>query len=68
MTTRPAEAIITINGHTLTHGQSMTLRVAVTSYLSEMSTTGALGDDSPGGRIREGYQQRLLEILRLLGL
>jgi hypothetical protein len=48
------EPIIAINGHQLTLGQAMTVRVAVTSLHAEMVTNG-LGNDDVGKGIAEGY-------------
>jgi hypothetical protein len=62
----PKEAVITINGQTLTVGQSMALRVAVTNYHGDMSEPGALGKDSMGEGIRQGYLARLSEILEVI--
>lgn len=59
------EAHVIINGVELTAGQSMTLRVAVTSYLMEMTTNG-LGDDKTGKEIARGYSKRCQEIIDLI--
>lgn len=60
------EPTITINGTTLSLGQSMAVRVAVTVYLMEMSAPGALGDDHHGEAMARAYHERLLEVLRLM--
>lgn len=61
------EAAITINGHVLTEGQSMALRVAVTDFYSQMQNPEALGTDEHGLRMVEGYRARLYEVLRQIG-
>lgn len=48
------EAEIIIDGKKLTVGESMTVRVALTSLISEMQREG-LGDDETGKAIAEGY-------------
>ena len=60
------EADITINGVTLDLGQSMTLRVAVSSFLMQMSEPDALGDDESGRAIASGYTTKLRELIELL--
>ena len=59
------EADITINGTPLTSGQSMTVRVAVVSYYSDLNSDG-LGEDEQGIEMCEAYKQRLIEIIKLL--
>ncbi|MCZ7861327.1 hypothetical protein O9X98_07955 [Agrobacterium salinitolerans] len=60
------EADIVINGVKLTPGQSMALRVACTSYMSEMSEPGKLGDDAHGEAMRKGYHEHMEAILGLI--
>lgn len=60
------EPQITINGHQLSFGQSMALRVAATNMLSEMSNHGALGNDDDGAQIVAAYHARLTEIINLM--
>jgi hypothetical protein len=55
------EASITINGHQLTSGQSMTIRVALENFAMDLSQDG-LGDDALGLAIRDGYLTRIREI------
>ena len=59
------EAAITINGTELTFGQAMTLRVAITSFLTDMQTNG-LGDDAMGKSIAKGYAERSKEIIEII--
>lgn len=59
------EAIIVINGVSLNIGQSMTLRVAVTSFLTNMQNEG-LGEDPAGKSMAEAYIARASEIEELL--
>lgn len=60
------EPKITINGHELTEAQAMTVRVAVNSFLVEMSNPGALGHDDQGRAIANGYRKRAKEILWMM--
>ena len=57
---------ITINDHRLTPAQSMVLRVAVTSFHSEMVNPHALGDDADGRELAALYAGRAYEILALI--
>lgn len=56
-----SEPIITINGHTLTEGQAMTLRVAVEVFIADLTENG-LGDDLHGQRMQEAYLSNLAYI------
>jgi hypothetical protein len=56
------EAEIIINGTKLNVGQSMTLRVAVSSMLAEMQNPDALGDDGHGRTMTAAYRERLSEL------
>lgn len=60
------EADITINGAVLSFGQSMALRVAVSSFLMSLSEPDALGDDEPGRGIAKGYKARMIEVVNML--
>lgn len=60
------EPDVTINGTSLTFGQSMALRVAVSTFLMSLSEPDALGDDEAGRGIAAGYKQRLSEIAKLI--
>lgn len=59
------EATVIINGHELTEGQSMTLRVAVNSFVEDLKING-LGDDEHGKAMTEAYRDRLVEIQRMI--
>jgi hypothetical protein len=59
------EADITIEGVRLTLAQSMTVRVAVSSYMMDMRMDG-LGDDETGKAIAAGYIARGNEVLELI--
>jgi hypothetical protein len=59
------EAIVTINGVQLTVGQSMTLRLAVASFLTTMQNEG-LGEDGAGKAMADAYIARASEIEQLL--
>lgn len=61
------EADITISGQPLTEAQSMTVRVALGSFMLGLKEDG-LGDDATGQAIAEGYKQRLAEIITLIKL
>ena len=61
--TAPAwqEAAITINGHALTFGQSMTVRCALENMSMSLALNG-LGDDDGGRATDAAYQSRIDEI------
>lgn len=58
------EAEIIINGHKLTPGESMTVRVAVTNMHNEMSNPDALGTDDMGRSITKGYMKNSYSVLQ----
>lgn len=60
------EADITINGKALTFAESMTLRVAVSSYLMSMNEPNALGPDLQGREIAAGYARSCCSILQAM--
>lgn len=60
------EPEIIINGSNLTPAQAMAVRVAITSYHSEMADPNALFDDDHGHRMTKAYRQRLGEVLKLI--
>lgn len=60
-TTAWTEALVTINGHTLTVGQSLTIRVALESMAADLTSNG-LGDDEHGQTMVTGYLARIREI------
>ncbi len=62
------EPDITINGAKLSMAQSMTLRIAATAFLTEMSQPVALGDDEHGRRMVKAYRERLVEIMKIMRL
>lgn len=62
---RPA---VSINGEYITHGEVEALRVAVTSFLSEMSDPMVLGDDEHGRFMTKHYRQSMERILKLMGV
>jgi hypothetical protein len=59
------EAKIVINGVELSLGQAMTMRVALTAFLSNLRKDG-LGEDERGAGITKGYIDRGEEVFRLL--
>jgi len=61
-----SEATITINGKTLTEAQSLTVRVALTSYYAEMKVPNALGADDVGREIAANYHERCCEVLAII--
>lgn len=66
---RGDEPVITINGHQLSTGQAMTVRVALVMFLSEMDAEKyPLGKDEHGIAMRDGYRARLSELLELIAL
>lgn len=60
-----AEPDIIINGQVLSPGQAMTLRVALSGFLSNMRDEG-LGDDDTGKSIAAGYLARGAEVEALM--
>lgn len=64
--TDPKEPSISINGTTLTAAQAMTVRVATSCYMVEMTEVGCLGDDQNGESIRKGYLDRGREVMKLM--
>jgi len=60
------EPSIIINDHTLTHGQVMTVRVALAGFYFDLSDPDALGDDEHGRAMTAAYRQRLSEIFKWL--
>jgi hypothetical protein len=58
----PKEAEIIINGHKLTFGQSMTVRVAIANMLMEFADPNALGEDEHGRAMTQGYRARASEV------
>ena len=59
------EPKITINGVELSHGQSMTVRVALEAYAMQLSTDG-LGEDPTGKDITQNYLNRIDEVRRMI--
>ena len=59
------EAVVEINGVRLDVGQSMTLRVAIASFLVGMQDNG-LGNDAAGKAMAEAYIARASEVEQLL--
>lgn len=57
---------IIINGVTLTHGQAMTVHVALQSYAMEIQKENALGDDEHGKFMQQAYLSKIKEINSLL--
>lgn len=57
------EARIQINGRDLTEGESMTIRVAITSYLQDIQFNG-LGEDEAGRSMARGYIDNCHSVLR----
>ena len=55
------EAHITINWHHLTFAESMTLRVAISSFLMNMKEEG-LGDDKIGKSLAQNYTKNASNI------
>ena len=60
------EVSVVIDGVPLRIGEVMTLRVALTSFLVDMSNEGSMGDDEIGEGTRLGYQKAGIELLKLL--
>lgn len=60
------EPKITINGKDLNQAQAMAVRVAISSFQTEMAPDGALGEDAAGEAIRQGYSSRISEVLTVM--
>ena len=60
-----SEAVMTINGVNLTPGQSMTMRVALEAFASDLKDPDALGDDEIGRTIRTAYVENIHAIRNL---
>ena len=58
------EPTITINGVTLSQGQAMTVRVALSAFA--MDLRDGLGDDEHGKAMTAAYRARLSEILKII--
>ncbi|MGY8677294.1 hypothetical protein Q2941_05685 [Bradyrhizobium sp. UFLA05-153] len=58
------EATITIDGHKLTEGQSMSVRVAITAFLLELRNDKKFADSL--GVIGIAYQARLTEVMHII--
>lgn len=58
------EPTITINGQTLSVGQAMTVRVALSAF--QFGLKDGLGDDEHGKAMTAGYQARLSEIFQMM--
>ncbi len=59
------ESTIIINGVELTHAQSMTIRVALGAFATDLNEQG-LGDDKVGQKICENYLLNIHEIYHLM--
>jgi hypothetical protein len=60
------EPKITINGRELTEAQAMTIRVAVSAFLVEMSDDDALGGDQHGIAMARAYWERCTELVKMM--
>lgn len=60
------ESTITINGKPLTMAQAMTIRVAVGTLAMSLMDDEALGDDSTGLAITQGYRGAIGDIYKLM--
>jgi hypothetical protein len=56
---------MTINGHVVTEGQAMTVRVAIEAMARDLVESG-LGDDEHGKIMTEGYLARIDELRRMI--
>ena len=59
------EPLITINGRLLYDAQSMTIRVALEHFASDLRENG-LGEDEHGRTMTRGYLERIDEIRNLI--
>jgi hypothetical protein len=58
------EATIMIDGHKLTEGQSMSVRVAITAFLMELKNDKKFAESL--GPISIAYHTRLTEVLQMI--
>jgi hypothetical protein len=58
------EATIIIDGHTLTEGQSMSVRVAITAFVLELKNDKIFAESL--GPISIAYHTRLTEVLQMI--
>lgn len=65
MSKLPKEAIIHVNGTQLTDAQSMTLRVAIEVFFSDLDINGC-GDDDHGKNMVELYKARIREVRKYM--
>lgn len=62
-----AEATVTINGVTLSNGQAMAVRVAISQFFSEMSADPmACGEDDHGIAMTRLYKENCGAVLALM--
>ena len=61
------EAEIIVNGVKLNHAQSMTVRVALASFNTDLEENG-LGDDEHGKFMTESYRKNCAEVEQLIFL
>ena len=66
MSTDTKEPRITVNGVELSEGQAMTVRVALSTFCSEMGRKDALGKGEHGQRMATAYRERAGEVLRVM--
>ena len=59
------EADITVNGHKLKVAESLTLRVAVNTFLMDMKYEG-LGNDAHGKKMTKLYKEHSKNILKYI--
>lgn len=60
------EATVIIGGHHLTFQESMTLRVAMNSFLMSLDEENVLGDDDHGKTMAAGYRLHARQILNYI--
>lgn len=60
------EPAITINGVSLSVGQSMAVRVAVSAFHADMCGDTPLGDDGHGRAMQRHYRERLDEVIEIM--
>ena len=59
------EPTITVNSHTLTQAQAMTVRVALNTFMIDLDQ--GLGEDEHGRAMTQGDRARIHEIFMLMG-
>ncbi len=62
-----SEPTIIVNGHLLDRGQSMTIRVALNSFIQDLNASECpLGNDEHGRAMTKLYKERIAQIFQMM--